>query len=533
MATLREAQSSIADVNFWLKIQSGDSYSLADIPSIIPLRWNYIKQNWDFIKQNLMTSAVNTSDPDTTRAQIDKFSDFIDTERSSNSNINPFQDFNLYVKYFYIFNLMAINDISISNEESREIDKEVNRVSSFSKNDFLLARANIAGYRDRFADVLGLQDDTYNVSFNRSSIAKQTDASIGDINSLMTLQNSVKVIDFILSNLFAVDLTVDPFSIARANANNPEINIGQYSSGRLVRINYGEDLESLANRYLGDPNKWIDIAIANGLKPPYIDEIGQSIFLTANGKDNQVNVGKVDQNGALNIDKFYINQPIFIRSNSYRSPIQRVIINIKQIPVSGEIILELDGDRDLDKYKILDAASIRVFAPNTINSSFYVLIPSNDPLPDNRTDEVPWFLAKSTESEKNAKIDLAIDSIGDLVLTSNSDIKLSYGLDNAIQAIRLKIVTELGSLRYHPNFGLINMVGQKNLDIENIRQSIVESIDYQISLDSRFDRIESLDINYLVNDDHSDSATGINISLTVRMAGSSQVIPISFTINNL
>lgn len=533
MSTLREAYQSIADINLWFKNRSKDDLYLTDVPSIIPLRWPHFKQNWEFMKADLVKNAYQAQDPDFLKQQIDDLSNFIEIQRYSTSNINPFQDENIYFRYYAVFNQISILDINITNEESYLINSATDRVKNFSKNDFLRSRLNITEYRDRVADTIGLSDPDYNRSFNKSSIPKQVDATIVDANYLLTLQQSIKTVDFILSNLFAVDSAIDPFALARANANNPEINIGQYNSGNLVRISYGEDLQSLARRYLGDPNKWIDIAIANGLKPPYIDEIGQSIQLLSNGSGNQINLAEKDAFGNLNIEKLYINQPIFIKSNIEINPSHRNIINIRQVPISGELILELDGDSNLDIYKLSDNTSIRVYAPNTINSSFFVLIPSTDPLPDNRADEVPWFLNKSAEDEKRAKIDLAIDSSGELILTTNGDVKLSYGLENAVQAIKLKIVTELGSLRYHTNFGLVNIVGEKNLDIKELQQTIIQSITSQIDADYRFDRIESISIDYLVDEKTNQGVTGLVVSLSVRLAGGKRVIPISFAVNNL
>src|SRR5690606_28666811 len=141
-----------------------------------------------------------------------------------------------------------------------------------------------------------------------------------------------------------------PFALARLNANNPEVKIGQYSSGFLTRIHYGEDLQSLATRFLKDPEKWIDIAIANGLRSPYIDEEGEEVFLIANGFKNQINVKAVDAN------KLYINQPVFIQSKTIPFPDQRLITAIKEVPVSGEIVITLNGDANLEKYTLEDKA---------------------------------------------------------------------------------------------------------------------------------------------------------------------------------
>lgn len=531
MATANDAYMSMADVNLWLRARGGDDLVLGDIPAIIPLRWTYFRDNWEFIKPSLVANIADDPNPDFFNQQIIDFSAFIESQRTT-AKINPFQDSFTFFRFYSVFNSVNIQDINLTNEENRIIIAELARVNAFSKSNFVKAKQNIIDYRDRLAETYGLGDADYNKAFHKAAIPQQINATIVEANYLLTLEQSIKTCDFILSNLFAVDQSIDPFALARANANNPDVNIGQYKSGKLVKINYGESLESLATRYLGDPNAWIDIAIANGLKPPYIDEVGTRIPLLSNGAGNQINLAGTDINGLLNIDKLYINQQVFLQSTAEVVVDQRTIISIRQVPISGEIILELDGDRDMNRFQTADQAYIRVFAPNTINSSFFVLIPSPEALPDGRNEEVPWFLAKSADDEKRSKIDLALGPDGDLVFTTNGDVKLSYGLENAMQAIKLKIMTELGSLRYHPTFGLINVIGNKNLNIEETQNLLIDSINSQIEADGRFDRVEDLSVDYLVNNATNQGVGAIAISLSVRLAGGSQTIPISFTVNN-
>lgn len=530
MADSDKAYQASADLNLWYKIRTGDEFVLADIPEIIPLRWTYFRDNWEFIKPNLVQNASNYTDPDFLYSQIKQFTDFIDKQRNSPTNSNPFSDSLTFYKYYAIFDSTTIESINLTNDESTIITNKVATVQAYSKNDFLRIKKDITAFRDSQADIAGLGDTRYDQSVGRSAVPAQRTATLVDANLLLSLQEDIGAVDFILANLFAVDSALDPFALARSNANNPDINIGQYSSGKLVKLNYGEDLSSLANRYLGSPDSWIDIAIANGLKPPYIDEVGQRLNLLSNGNGNQINIKATDANGAQNIEKFYINQVILLQSSSYPAPDQRTIININQIPVSGEIVITLSGDTDLSKYTIADGANIRVYLPNTINSSFYVLIPQTDPLPNNRTDELPWFLEGKAQDEKQTKVDLAIDENGEINFGTNGDLSLSYGLDNAIQAMRLKVITELGSLRYHPTFGLVNILGNKNNNINDLKNLLIDSLSSQVAADPRFARIETLNVQYLVPDQKATTAVAIGISMSVRLAGGSTVIPISFTI---
>jgi hypothetical protein len=529
MSTVVQVYQDIANLNLWFKLQAGDQLTLADVPAIIPLRWTYFSDTWNQLLPSLLKQVSGQEFPDLFKQQLNDLTNFVDAQRNSSTIINPFSDSSILYRFYTVFDYIKIQSINLSVQENTILQTTITTVSQYTKNDFLGLKKNLSSYRDAQADIFGLTDLTYNSTYDRSPIASQKTVGVTDIQYLATLENTIKTIDFILANLFAVDTAVDPFTVARANANNPDINIGQYSSGQLVRFNYEDDLEKLATRYLGDPAKWIDIAIANGLQPPYIDEIGQNILLQSNGNGNQINIAGVDSFGISNSEKFYINQTIFLQSNTQKFPNQRSIINIKRIPVSNDLVLTLDGDTNLNIYTTVDNASILVYAPHTINSSLFILIPSTQPLPNPRQETMPWFLAKSAEDEKRAGIDLLLSSTDDLMFTSNHDLSLSYGLQNDVQAMRLKIVTELGELRYHPGFGLVDVIGNKNSNLDAIKGSIIGSLTTQVSQDSRFDRIETLDVFYNATKDTSPIFV---ISMEVRLAGASnQVIPISFNVN--
>jgi hypothetical protein len=292
-------------------------------------------------------------------------------------------------------------------------------------------------------------------------------------------------------------------------------------------LNYGESLRTLAYRTMGDSEKWIEIAIANGLKPPYIDEIGESMYIIANAKGNTINISKIDANGIANKEKFYVNQIVILQSDTYKNPDQRLVVNIREIPISGELVIELDGESDLDKYKKIDNSYVRVYKPNTINSNFYILIPSTEEAPQ-KIKEDPWFLKSKSEDEKRAGIDLLLNSDCDLVFSPLGEISLSYGLDNANQAIKILMNTLQGNLVKYLDYGMPITVGDKNTSQDEIKRQLSEEISRQIGNDSRFDRLDYLSVEYI---GALDSPSAYRIIIGVVLAGGSTVIPISFSVN--
>lgn len=517
-------------LSLWYKLQEKEALTLADIPEIIRLRWNYFRDNWESVREEYVDSIAIYPEPDRLRNQIALFDDFVESQRTSSANRNPFDNEDVVFRFFTIFDNTQINSINLTFEEQQILDNKVNETNSFTRGDFLSMRQTFQDERDAIADRASATDEDYNRVFGRSPQTARTEINNRDINKLFELQESIKAVDFILANSFSLDTSaVDPFALARQNANNPDIDIETYFSGVLVRLNYGEDLQALAARTLGDADKWIDIAIANGLKPPYIDEIGEKIFLISNASGNQINIAGKDANNELNIDKISVGQVLFLQSDTQKFPEQRNILNIREVPVSGELILELSGETDLDKYKLSEAANIRIFKQNTINSGFFILIPSTEELEDDEDRDVPWFLTASDVVERRQKVDFNIDENGEINFSNTGDLQLSYGLQNSVQAVRLKLSVEEGELRRHPEYGLTVVTGRTNAGIEDLKQSLIQSITANISADERFSRVQRLDVQYS-NPTNGLSAMGFLVTLVVQLAGSGQLVPITFSV---
>lgn len=523
--------ASLSELDLWYKVTAGEELYLSDVPELIRLRWSYFRDNWEKLKESYENQIATYSDPQLLKTHILTFSEFVASQRNTAGTRNPFDNDTVISRFYSIFDITLINSVRLSYEEQQILDNKVRDIESYTRKNFTNIREQLQQERDQISDKVSTTDEDYNRVFDRSAQTARVNITNKDINKMLELQEAIKSVDYILANAFSLDsAAIDPFALAKANANNPAIDIQTYFSGSLSKLNYGEDLQALAKRTLGDADKWIDIAITNGLKPPYIDEVGEKLPLISNASGNQINIAETNINNQLNIDKLYVGQIILLQSTVETFPEQRSIQNVRQVPVSGEIILELEGEPNLSRYKLSEGAHIRVFKPNTINSSFMIMIPSTQVLDDDLVSDIPWFLQGSDGTDKRQKVDLNLTDSGDLNFNSTGDLQLSYGIANAVQAIKLKMSTEAGELRRHPEFGLANIIGFKNNDIAQVRKILTDSITQMIAADERFANIESLDIRYGSVFDNV-TATVIEINLIVVLAGSGQLLPITFSIN--
>lgn len=522
--TIEAAYISLSNLNLWYTTQTNDELMHSHVPELIPLRWPTIRDNWEVLKINLVNRLSQSGDQDTLKQKIDDFSNLV--ERQRYAAVNPLSNFKTVVSYYAIFELLPISIVQASNEEQTIVEKAVSTATRYSRNNFLKIKKDLQEYHDELADAIGRSDPDYNRIVGRTSNPTTKTATPADIAILQVLMGAIKAVDFVLANTFDLPtVSIDPFALARANANNPDFAINSHNNGSLVRMNYGETLADLATRYLGSSDRWMEIAIANGLKPPYIDEVGEKVLLSSNGNVNQVNLPATDNFGKANKDKFYISQNIILQSNTIPFPESRSVMNIKIIPVSGEIVLELSGDSDLDRYKSSEGAYVRVFKPNTMNSNFFILIPEGIVALDTPQKDTPWFLQSSKEDEKQALVDVLLSDSNDLVFGATGDLALAYGLANAQQALKSKVSVEQGSLLRHPDYGIVSIAGTMSNKKEAAQDILSQSIVSSVEADKRFSRVDSLSITALEGD-----GTGFLVQLVVRLAGSDSPIPVTFTI---
>jgi hypothetical protein len=517
----------IKDIRLFIKMQDQDSLSLADFPSIVQSKWNFLKNNWDKSLKNIVINSIRSSnDAENAQKQINKLNLFMDSRKNLQKEINILEETTIIYNFFEVFDLIPIKILPLSKEDNALIRKTISKVSNFNKNDWIKMKREIYKAMLLVSNECGVLDADVDETYRLKPISSNYNYDLDQQDKTIFFLNHLRYIDFILADKgFNDPRSIDPFALAKVNANNPKFNIDSYNAGMMVRMNVDDTLQTLSNRYYNTPDKWLQIAIANGLQPPYIDNTGEFIPMAVNGDKNIVYLSKMNGT-SFNFDKFYIGQPIYLSSNVYPTPELRLIKKISIVPVSEDVILEVEGKLDLDKYTISDGAMIKVYKKYTTNSNYFILIPT-DNVPQNEMinrDELPWFLRIKEDDEIQQRVDLYLNEDKDIEISNSNDLMLSYGINNAIQALMLKFTVEAGELMRHPQFGFVgDVIGAKNINVASNRQRIVDYITSQISSDDRFDSIVSLDVqtfnNYYV------------INLVVRLSGGlNKIVPVSFKI---
>jgi hypothetical protein len=524
--SIKAAYSALADFNLWIKVMLDEQFYMGDMPALIPYKIKYIIDRWEYLRPGIVSQIESSINPDVLSEQIYAFDNYAANKRiKSNELVNANE---LLSAFYAIFDLIGIDDFENSKQEKKLIEKEIKRVSNFYKKDYERMQRDLFAGRDIIFDQTGSSNKFYDETYRRSPASTILSPNLRDYRSAYTFHDIGMKLDELIVNVDtnSSDAIVDPFLFAKNNANNPEIDIKSYASGRISKLNYGETLQQFAARTLGSYDRWMEIVIANGLKPPYIDEKGEMLPLASNASGSIITLPKLDSSGKLNKEKVYVGQIIFIQSDEERVPSQRSVANIREVPISGDIILELTGEGNLSKYRRDDNASIRVYKPNTANSLFYIVVPSEEPLNDTiAMKELPWFLKNVGQDEVRAKIDFKLHSSGDLVFKSDGDVQMAYGVENAAQAIKLIISTQIGTLIRHQQFGIPSSIGSKNSNAAGSAAEMESNIRTQIESDPRFGEVRSLDVEL-----NMDSAPTFIVNIEVALAGSDSPIPLTFTI---
>lgn len=405
------------------------------------------------------------------------------------------------------FGVCDISKLNLPPALKNRIDSEVARVSSYTNEDYARMRDEVRIIGAELSDALGASSAQYDATYQNVHPTVTRTLGQGDWDVLFAVNDVLGVLNALGQTKNPAPTTMDYVAGFASKAGVAfKIPVSKFA----VPFPYDTTLEQLAAKYLKNPDRWIEIATLNGLREPYVDEIGFTLMLLNNGKLSEITV-----NSATNLA---IGQPIWIQSVAAPRE-KRHIVNIVTVG-PGQVVLTLDGAGDLAKYRIADNSFIQAFLPDTVNSHQLIYIPSDEVAPDTKElASIPGVDAFDDLLEVGG-VDLMLTSDNDLAITPDGDCKIAYGLQNLIQRARVALGTPRGSLLRHPSFGLPIQVGMSaaDLDIQELKNAVSDIF----TSDPSFNGVTSVAVQL--------AGGTLNINLGLEVSGHNSPLSLNFQV---
>lgn len=358
---------------------------------------------------------------------------------------------------FDIFAQLEAKRLRLSPQTQTAITQELDRVRAMRASDFTARRKKIESVAFDFADAIGMGSSVADSVLNRVPVATTVrQPSDDDLEALWALQSAIGAMDRLILSQQDAYSRLEAVEYVAGLARSAGIAFTTPTSKFAVPFPVGGSLERLAVQYLGDPNRWHEIATLNGLRAPYVDEVGFTLPLLVNAAGNTVHVADASN--------LFVGQPVSISSSS-QPRVSRRIQAIDRV-AEGFTRVVLNGDADLDVYTVAQGASLHAYLPDTVNSSQQLFIPSSRVVSEELAPrDIPGLASFNTMLEVGG-VDMALDSNNQLVVTPDGDTPYVVGLQNLIQQVRIVFATARGSLLQHPEFGLLTPAGISTADLD-------------------------------------------------------------------
>jgi hypothetical protein len=422
------------------------------------------------------------------------------------------ETFNTPEQNFDLFNLISENDVDFSFAQQERIDSDREIIQNTTVDDLIVKRGQLLELALQVSNIFGAGDQTFSDIYSRPDPYERIqDMTIDEFAILKSLYDTIQAIDSITAtNEIDQGRVQNAFEYVGSLAAESEMTFQDSQSKVRLPVPFGLNMEQIAARYLGDPDRWLEIATLNGLRSPYIDEDGFFYSLLSNADGRQFNVPS-NQN-------LFVGQKIVLSSLT-QTPVTRRIINIEKISASNYLIT-VDGLDNLDVFTTTDQAKMRAYLPGTINSQDQIYVPSDLAVTDSVLSR-PIPATKGDPLVGLSKVDWLMTDSGDIATDAFGDFRLAFGMANMIQALKLKFATPPNRLLKHPTYGAGLTPGISHADLNN--QDVIKQILKSIEEDPRFGDIISLSITR--------EGPSFGVALSVSLADGSGVFPISFVLN--
>lgn len=411
---------------------------------------------------------------------------------------------------FEFFNTIPLDEVNLSPEQQESFENELEVARLLTINDLRDIKADLFDLSNQISDNYGSGDPTFSSIYGLPEPRERAvSLSIEENEIMIEIFEAMQALDTLTSTKQFDDLnTEDPLAFVGGLADESGVDFENFTSKILAPVPFGLTIEEIAARYMGDSNKWLEIVTLNKLRSPYIDEDGFVYNLLSNASGRQMNV---DDTSA----QLFIGQKIILLSDTVPA-FTRKITNVEKIG-DNNYLVTVDGLDNLDNLTTADNARLQGYLPGTVNSQNQIYIPVNLPSEeDDRTFEIPDF--SDNRLAKISKVDFLLTDEFDIAINSIGDFRLATGLNNLIQALKLKIRTKKGSLLRHLNYGLGLEHGISVADVQS--GAIIEELNKMIGEDSRFQSITKINLTL--------KGSTLGIDMVVQLANGTGVLPINF-----
>jgi hypothetical protein len=413
---------------------------------------------------------------------------------------------------FDLFDGIDISSLVLTPEQQFVIEGEILNSTLITQDDLMSYKEDILSLALDISNNYGAGNSVYASIYGLPAPKERaTPMTIDETEILSSLFEAIQALDILTSTkLFDDSKKQNSLEFVGNLAAEAGIPFENSTSKFLVPVPFGLTIEEISARYLKVTDRWIELATLNKLRSPYIDEDGFTYNLLSNATGRQFNVDDSSK-------QLYIGQKIMLSANTIPQFIRK-ITNIEKISDSNYLIT-VDGFADLDNLQTSLNAKIVGYLPGTVNSQDQIYIPSDLPADaDDRIALPPAF--DNDRLTKISRIDWLLTDDGDLAINGVGDFRIANGLNNLVQALKIKIRTKRGSLMRHPDFGVGINPGISLADVE--RGVIADELTNLVISDSRFSGIERLTIAI--------NGPTMSIDMAVILANNSGIIPITFDI---
>lgn len=413
---------------------------------------------------------------------------------------------------FDFFNALSLSSLALTPKQSFAIQDEVSINSLLSIEEIKEIRRDLQSLILDLTNNFGAGDAFFAEVFDRPAPKERaTPMTLEEFELVRSLEEIVLTLNTITATRsFDDSRKQSPLEYIGGLAQDSGIQFSTASVSKiLVPVPYNLTIEQISARYLGTPERYNEIITLNNLRSPYIDEDGFFYNFLSNGDGRQFNINSKNN--------LYVGQKIQLFSNTV-SIFTRKITAIEKISDTNYLIT-VDGVDNLGILKTLDNAKMKGYLPGTVNSQNQIYIPSNIPVSaQSRTYDIPFL--KEDPLTGFSKIDWLLDDSGDVVINSFGEVALANGTTNLVQALKMKISTQKGSLLSYPQFGLglTPGVNVSEIDIENVLKDLRD----MVTQDPRFSGVQNIELNILPPE--------VSISINAILANGNGIFPINFTL---